>query len=315
MPIESINFWGYNNYMTQNNKKKDANQWLFEGFIVACFSITAYSFSLAYEIGFAHYFGIPFELIVPDFKIAFVIFVSLMLVAFLLFILTSAFLIILPKRVKNISLELSTILVFLLVLGYFHRILYLYLFIAPNEFVFVSLAILIVLGVFIGSGLLQEAFPEISLRNNIRRLDKSSILLFFKGMGHKSLFIALFLIIAIGISYLIGHNTALSNERFLLLSKPSETVVLRIYGNTLVCARFNKITKTIQNSFIIKKVGENASLEMHYENVGPLLTNKIRHKMETIRENVKLFAEEEDDLGMGTFKIPNWLLVTQEAWN
>jgi len=47
-------------------------------------------------------------------------------------------------------------------------------------------------------------------------------------------------------------------------------VVLRIYGDKMVCAPFDRSNGEVERSFVILKVAEDPDLVLHIDKVGPL---------------------------------------------
>jgi hypothetical protein len=66
----------------------------------------------------------------------------------------------------------------------------------------------------------------------------------------------------------------MKEKEFLVLASSPDTVVLRIYGDNIICAPFNRSAKEMQRSFIIHKVGETPPLELRLEKIGPLVLKK-----------------------------------------
>ncbi|MCK4626284.1 MAG: hypothetical protein KAV00_13280 [Phycisphaerae bacterium] len=69
---------------------------------------------------------------------------------------------------------------------------------------------------------------------------------------------------------LLGYARALNKKEFLVPSTAPNMVVLRINGDRLICAPFDRSTKEVEKKFLILKVGENPNMILHLEKVGPL---------------------------------------------
>ena len=76
------------------------------------------------------------------------------------------------------------------------------------------------------------------------------------------------LIIALAVVYAAGRSSALNQEDFLVASTSPERVVLRIYGDMIITASFDK-ARSVERKFVILKTGE-PSLVLRTERVGPL---------------------------------------------
>ena len=66
----------------------------------------------------------------------------------------------------------------------------------------------------------------------------------------------------LALSYAAGHATAIT-------STSPQRVVLRIYGDTVIAASFDRATKSMKKTFVVFKVGE-PGLVLRLEAIGPL---------------------------------------------
>ena len=69
---------------------------------------------------------------------------------------------------------------------------------------------------------------------------------------------------------IVGTEHATKRVSFLVASTKPETVVLRIYGDRMICASFNRITRQVEPNFVLLKVAEDPRLRLRLEPVGPL---------------------------------------------
>ena len=67
-----------------------------------------------------------------------------------------------------------------------------------------------------------------------------------------------------------GDAAALKQEEFLVANTSPEMVVLRIYGDHLICAPFDRATKEAQRSYSVLNVADDPQLMVRLEKVGPL---------------------------------------------
>lgn len=96
---------------------------------------------------------------------------------------------------------------------------------------------------------------------------------FGRRFGTWVLNVAMVMIMAILLSYTAGKGQANRQKEFLVLASSPETVVLRVYGDDLVCAQFDRATKEVQpNFFVIKRVtvSSDPRIQLNLEEVGPL---------------------------------------------
>jgi len=80
--------------------------------------------------------------------------------------------------------------------------------------------------------------------------------------------IALLIMLSI-ISSAIGIVQAVTKEEYYVVNTSPEMVVLRIYGERIICAPFNRISKKIYKNFVIKSIND-FGLVMTLEKIGPL---------------------------------------------
>jgi len=91
--------------------------------------------------------------------------------------------------------------------------------------------------------------------------------------------IAMVMIMAILVSNIAGRGQAKGQEEFLVLPSSPEVVVLRVYGDDLVCAQFDRITQEVQpHFFVIKRVTlpSEPRMQLNLEKVGPLRLSQAR---------------------------------------
>jgi len=76
------------------------------------------------------------------------------------------------------------------------------------------------------------------------------------------------------ITHAIGRAIALNQSEFLVITTSSEMVVLRAYGDKLLCAPFDRTKKEVKRTFSILKIAEDSNLKLSLEEVGPLHMEK-----------------------------------------
>jgi len=80
--------------------------------------------------------------------------------------------------------------------------------------------------------------------------------------------IALLILFSI-ISTAIGIVQAVTKEEYNVVNTSPEMVVLRIYGDNIICAPFNRISKKIYKDYVVKNIND-FNLVMTLEKIGPL---------------------------------------------
>ncbi|MCX5998276.1 MAG: hypothetical protein NTU41_01435 [Chloroflexi bacterium] len=72
----------------------------------------------------------------------------------------------------------------------------------------------------------------------------------------------------------VGHASAMVQSDYLVLESTPELVVLRDYQDHLVCARFDRETKTVQRDFVVLTTASEAGRSLKVERIGPLTLSK-----------------------------------------
>lgn len=90
-------------------------------------------------------------------------------------------------------------------------------------------------------------------------------------IGASGLAVVLSVTVAGFASYHYGRASGLSKRKFLVLNSSPELVVLRIYGDRMICAPFDRASRKIITTFAIMSLGETAAAQLRPEEIGPLL--------------------------------------------
>lgn len=84
-------------------------------------------------------------------------------------------------------------------------------------------------------------------------------------------FITLILILAISLGVIFGRSDAQNREEFLIANSEPERIVLKIYGNHIILADFNRATREVHRSFSIQDLSTQPSLTYKLELIGPVI--------------------------------------------
>jgi hypothetical protein len=88
--------------------------------------------------------------------------------------------------------------------------------------------------------------------------------------GNDSLLILLILILGSLIAQTAGSAEALNQKEFLVTNTIPEMVVLRIYGDNMICVPFNRSTGEIEQNFTVLKTTGESGLVLKLEDIGQL---------------------------------------------
>src|SRR3989338_3977635 len=249
------------------------NPWISEGLIIAASPIIAYLITFTYEASFSGVFEIPFQFITLNLTTVFVV-ASVLIGVVLLLCSTGNFVYtyVVPKSEDN-PIYRSLVRFFPL---FFLLTVVIALF-GPNWKEWIGYLVITAFYAF-----LEFAFPLITQKEEKTYKDKLKsqemveaqvdTLVDYASLrvGRGGLKIIAWLALFAVISYSAGRAEALRKDKFLVIPTPPEAVVLRIYGDSLICAPFNRETRKVQKSFFVTKVPEDSKLILKLEKVGPL---------------------------------------------
>ena len=256
-----------------------------EGFIVAAISATAYIFAFVYEAGFAKVFHMPLALIAISLTNVLIAAGSLLIVGHLLlsaanlvFVVFDRFKGPISSKVKLLTpLILYSLAVLLVTAG------------TPMLSIWMVMVLFggCVLGIFFlfifhmltqrdKSSYQDKLVAQDELDAHTRDLWS----LFAKRFGVGPYNLLLSLVIALLVIYMAGQSAAMRQSSYLVTSTFPEMIVLRIYGDNIICAPFDREAREVEPSFIVLRIGEDPELMLYSESVGPLSL-----RMQTSRVN------------------------------
>lgn len=103
---------------------------------------------------------------------------------------------------------------------------------------------------------------------------KSLFSIMFSEQSNNILIVFVVLIMIWIIAGMAGNSNAKLQRDFLIPSTYPEAVVLRVYGDNLVCAQFDRSSKEIDNAFFVIRVDEVPKPRLTLNEVGPLTVKK-----------------------------------------
>jgi len=83
--------------------------------------------------------------------------------------------------------------------------------------------------------------------------------------------ILLFVLLLFSLPYFSGEDTATKQEYFLVPSTNANSVVLRIYGDELICTELDKQSNKPNGKFFILKLADEPRPTLSLQKVGPLV--------------------------------------------
>lgn len=245
---------------------------LIDVLILSIGPILAYLLTYSYEYGYTKHFKIPTELISPNITNIFIVGVAFWSIFIPVIFLCNIFLISFGK-VNNIYhrtlLRLSPMylifFIYFLIYGFNTLIAYisvLILLFTLWEFFFPILFFRNIKGY--KEKLKKQEEKEESVKNILDKIRAN--------LGQSGVLLIFVIYVSIITAYNLGVSKAISQKEFLLLEK-QQMVVLRIYGDRLICAPINIENKEIDNKIKIYHIN-NPTISLKWSKVGPLTYNK-----------------------------------------
>lgn len=254
--------------------------WLTDSVLLAVLPVLAYLISFQYESGYASAFYIPIELISINLTSIFISLGFLLLFVFYSSQIISVIQIVFMNKLNRI---LKWMIICFTVLFALAPILFDFRYVW-KEFTIISSVIIIV--VFLNFGVplftqrgkgpyIEKLRAEYATDSEVKTVYDRFLDGLFGIAGPKVYFAMIFLIILIiVIMPLAGFFRARTARDFYTINKNQDLVVLRIYGDNLICAPINKEKKEVTAGIIIVKFSDESKGVLRLEKVGPLHSRK-----------------------------------------
>ena len=251
---------------------KERNPRISEGVLLALASAGAYLFDFYYEKGFASTFNIPTPFISVTLT-SILTFGAVVFAVILLIMPTINLLMMLTISNQHPILKRTLFPIILFVALLLTQIVF---FGIENWRQWIFFLVLLAVVIF-----LQLVFPLITQRGG-KYIDKleaqdrveaqftDSYVIIRNRFGNDFLLILLILILGSLIAQTAGTAEAVNQKEFLVTNTTPEMVVLRIYGDNMICVPFNRSTGEIKQSFTILKTTGEPGLVLKLESIGQL---------------------------------------------
>lgn len=257
-------------HVSDSGKQGTVRSFLLSGCGVAVLSGAAYLTSYTYETGYAGFFGIPEQMIKLDLINVCISFSAIFVYLLMSFCIIDFAYMHWPANVGPIGRSLF-------------RLLPIFIAIAVIGFVFEDWKILLspVGGFLLGIIVIEFTFPlfqrgktyreKLEAQEEVERNVKGLPDLMMRSPGGRTALISFALILfPLMIAGLAGTRQASKQEAFLMIHGEDDIVVLRIYGDRLICAPLDRAAKTVHRSIIIMESSPGKPLRLDSEKVGPL---------------------------------------------
>lgn len=255
----------------KTNNNVHANNWKWIRISLLIAPPLGYLLAYTHELGYCNVFKIPKELILLDWTTV-IVGVSATFGASLLLVwfITMLFL---PMQSKRPMGPIKRRLYFFFLVFVF-TLLFSYKYLIVKEVIY-PIAYLVALAVFLFliPIFTKDAKEAVGYRNKLAAYDelqRKSEAPFFKRVGLKELVLFIFLIGIFPFSYLGGRATAINQDEFYVPSTYPNSVVLRIYGDRLICAQLNKERREVERTYFILRTNDEPRPMLIATNTGRL---------------------------------------------
>lgn len=261
--------------MEAEKKVEPRNFPLPEALAIAIASSIVYLLSFLYERGYATHFGIPPQFVSVSLTNLLIFGAAAFTFLYTATNLAGAILPLTRHQHPYLAFHLPRVVVFFFLLVIFPLLLFVgsgwMMVVAITASCWLVLVFFVSITPLLGKGKKGwkdrlDAAQEAAMREPPTIYDHISAR---SGIPNFNLYVAA-LIIATLLAGLVGLSEATRQRDFLITNTTPEMVVLRVYGENMICARFDRQNKEVKKSFSILKVAEDPKLLLNLERIGPL---------------------------------------------
>jgi hypothetical protein len=255
-----------------SNPTSDKNPYITEGILIATIPAIAYLFAFIFEAGYLKIFKIPINLIRIDLITVFITGGSLVFVSFFLLVIADFLSMVFSASenpIRRLFVRLFPIFLYSIAISFYA--------IGTNlQPMLIGLGIMWVFRLF-----LDFLFPLITQRKKKTYREKleaqqahdaqtTSFLTRVSQRLGGTANVIIFLIMALIVTYYAGQSSAMRQHEFLIASTFPDFVVIRTYGDTMICAQFDKNEQIVHPVFRFLKIAEDSDIIFTLEKIGPI---------------------------------------------
>ena len=100
--------------------------------------------------------------------------------------------------------------------------------------------------------------------------DDEALITFRKFLGSSGRRFFLLLAMAVVLASGFGELNAMKKTYFYIPSVRNESVVLRIYGDRVVCSNVDRVNKTVSDEIFVFSISNTSGISLKKEKIGPL---------------------------------------------
>jgi len=234
-----------------------------------------YIVAYLYELGYCNVFGIPTEFISPDTTNVLVAVSKVFLSAVSLFWVAYVFITMTTKPKRRGPIRHRFIL--LMIIGLIYIAFAIDYPSARREWYFIiPILIIFILLLFIGPAITHRTVK--GYRNRLIAQDKINVATnpinyIERHIGRSTVIILLLLLPWIALPYFNGETDATEQENFLVPSTYQSSVVLRIYGDNLICAELDPQGDKLTGNFFMISMDDEPRPYLRLQEIGRLAPN------------------------------------------
>lgn len=262
------------------NTVKNGWNWQTAAALFGLVAPIAYGAAYLREWGFCSVFGIPIEFIQLNITTVLIAITSGVGVLFLVFWLADLFYILSQqRRLKNFGPIRRRLSLCGLVLIFFGCFSALFPPLRDAWPILVYFLVLLIFTQFVTPLIAQRKIPgyisKLEAQDRIERETPVLLDYFIKRVGITIVFLGILIALFLSTMFFVGYNTAMRQTDFLVPSTHEDLVVLRIYGDNLICAPFDIKTREVDKTFLVIKLDDEPRPQLRLVRLGPLTSPKI----------------------------------------
>jgi|ERR1700722_7884739 len=263
--------------MSEDMEKAGSKSWLSEAVILFLAPALAYFLAFKYEQGYCGTFGVPYYFIKPDLT-EILIFTSVAMgYSITLFYVFDAWL---DNGKINSNPQIKPwqhlIVKYLPLFALFGFMVIVY-----AEFWRKWIWFFCLFGIIVGLDMLVALTLDSKDKSFTERLVKANVMdhpssIFFKmrnRVGRAGALLISLVFLGSILATFIGNSEALRQTSFLVPSSNTNAIVIRSFGDKLICVEINPKTKIPTKTFFLLSVGSDNNLQLNLKDIGPLNFN------------------------------------------
>lgn len=250
------------------------SHWITVSIILAALPALGYILAFVYEVEYCRVFNIPREFVMISFTNLIIAIGSILGVSIILLAIPQT-----PRLINIVGFDkpglitqriikhsIALLLVSVLFLRYYE--------IESHFYFLYFLPLYYILRDFVLPLITQRSLSgyrnKLKAEDEVKAFPAARIPSFWKKHRYNVIMIIFTLLVLYTVASLDGKRTAIKQEEFLIPSTYPQSVVLKVYGDSLICSNFNRENRTLDGELFFIKLGRDPQLKLSLQTVGPL---------------------------------------------